>query len=135
MPALTPEDLLRVSIKRKWWILASVVLCVGLGYVAWKFFPKTFKSTVVMTVDSPRIAKEYVKGLSQGQEGRYGEDPMDIFVQQISLGLTNESILKQVVDTLKPYPDAETATSDQLMRRLRKTVTLKRQKDSVGVTV
>ena len=61
--AITPEDLLRVSFKRKWWILASMVLCVALGYVAWKFSPKTFKSTVVMTIDNPRIAKEYDKGL------------------------------------------------------------------------
>ncbi len=135
MPALTPEDLLRVSLKRKWWILASVVLCVGLGYVAWEFFPKIYKSTVVMTIDSPRIAKEYVKGLSQGQEGKHGDDPMDIFVQQIAVGLTNESILMPVLDTLKPYPDAEMATSGQLMKRLRRAVTVTKPKDGVGVAV
>ena len=135
MSALTPEDLLRVSLNRKWWILASVVLCVSLGYLAWDFFPKTFKSTVTMTIDSPRIAKEYVKGLSQGQEGRFGDDPTDIIMQQIAIGLTNESILKPLLDTVKPYPNAETATSDQLMKRLRKAVTVRRQKDGVGVAV
>ncbi len=133
--ALTPEDLLRVSLKRKWWILASVVVCVGLGYVAWKYSPKTFKSTVIMTIDSPRIAKEYVKGLSQGQEARYGDDPMVMIVQQIALGLTNESILMPVLDTVKPYPDAERASSEQLMKRLRKAVTVGKPKDGVGVSV
>ncbi|NOT22620.1 MAG: hypothetical protein HOP22_07825 [Nitrospiraceae bacterium] len=135
MQALTPDDLFRASLKRKWWILASVVLCVAMGYVAWKYFPKTFKSTVIMTIDSPRIAKEYVKGLSQGQEARYGEDPSVMAMQQIAMGLTNKSILMPVLDTLKPYPDAEKDSSDQLMKRLRKAVTFGKPKDGVGVAV
>ena len=135
MQALAPEDLLRVSLKRKWWILASVVLCVGLGYVAWKFFPKTFKSTVIMTIDSPRIAKESFKGFSQAQEARYGEDSTAIIMQQIALELTNQSILMPVLDTLKPYPDPERPSSDQLMKRLRKAVTVAKPKDGVGVAV
>ena len=135
MQVLTPEDLLSASLKRKWWILASVVLCVAVGYVAWIFLPKTFKSTVVMTIDSPRIPKEYVKGLSQGQEGAYGVDPTAIILQQIALGLTNESILMPVLNTLKPYPDAVTESSDQLMKRLRKSVTFGKHKDGVGVAM
>ncbi|THJ19409.1 MAG: hypothetical protein CAF45_016095 [Nitrospira sp. CG24E] len=135
MQALTPEDLFRASLKRKWWIFASVVLCVAMGYAVWKYVPKTFKSTVIMTIDSPRIAKEYVKGLSQGQEGRYGEDPAVMALQQIAMGLTNKSILMPVLDTLKPYPDAEKESSDQLMKRLRKAVSFGKPKDGVGVAV
>lgn len=135
MQALTPADLIRVSFKRKWWILASVVLCVAVGSIAWKYYPKTFKSTVVMTIDSPRIAKEYVKGLSQGQEGRYGEDPAALVMQQIAMGLTNKSILMPVLESLKPYPDAEKESPDQLMKRLRKAVTFGKPKDGVGVAV
>ncbi len=133
--ALNPEDLLRVSLKRKWWILASMVVCVALGYVAWNYSPKIFKSTVIMTIDSPRIAKEYVKGLSQAQEGRYGDDPTAMIVQQIALGLTNESILMPVLDTVKPYPDAGSASVAQLMKRLRKAVTVGKPKDGMGVAV
>jgi polysaccharide chain length determinant protein (PEP-CTERM system associated) len=135
MQALTPEDFLRVSLKRKWWILASMVVCVASAYVAWTYFPKTFKSTAIMTFDSPRIAKEYVKGLSQAQEGRFNEDPTAVIVQQITLGLTNKSILMPVLETLKPYPDAESASSDQLMKRLRNAVTVGKPREGVGVTV
>jgi polysaccharide chain length determinant protein (PEP-CTERM system associated) len=133
--ALTPEDFLRVPLKRKWWILASVVLCVAAGYVVWTYFPKTFRSTAIITIDSPRIAKEYVKGLSQAQEGRYGDDPTAIILQQVALGLTNKSILMPVLETLKPYPDAEGAPPDFLMKRLRKAVVVGRPKDGVGVAV
>ena len=133
MQALTPEDFLRIPLKRKWWILTSVIVCVALGYVAWKYSPKTFKSTVILTIDSPRIAKEYVKGLSQ--EGKPFEDPAVVIMQQITLGLTSKSILMPVLETLKPYPDAERASSDQLMKRLRKAVTVGKPKDGVGVAL
>jgi polysaccharide chain length determinant protein (PEP-CTERM system associated) len=128
MQALTPEDLLRVSLKRKWWILVSVVVCVALGYEAWKYSPKTFKSTVIMTIDSPKIAKEYVKGLAQDGES---------MVQVITLALTNKSILQPVLETLNPYPDAEKASMDQLMKRLRKTIVVgkPKEKDGVGVSI
>ena len=132
--ALTPQDLVMIVLKRKWWILASLVICVTLASVAWTFSPKRFKATVVVTIDSPRIAKEYVKGLSQAQEGRYNDDPVAIIVQQIALGLTNKSILMPVLDTLKPYSDAEAEgqSSDQLMKRLRKAIVVGKPKDKDG---
>ena len=133
MQALTPEDFLRVSLKRKWWILVSVIMCVALGYVMWIYFPKTFKSSAIITIDSPRIAKEYVKGLSQ--EGRPFEDPWVSIMQQISLGLTTKSILMPVIETLNPYPGVGGATPDSLMKSLRKSVVIGRPKDGIGVSI
>ena len=134
MQAVTPQDLMKIVLQRKWWILASLVICVTVASVAWTYFPKKFKSTVVVTIDSPRIAKEYVKGLSQAQEGRYNDDPIAIVIQQVSLGLTNKSILLPVLETLKPYTDAEAEgqTSDQLMRRLRKSLVVGKPKEKDG---
>ena len=133
MQALTPEDFMRVSLKRKWWILVSVIMCVALGYVVWLYFPKTFKSTAIITIDSPRIAKEYVKGLSQ--EGRPYEDPWVTIMQQISLGLTNKSILMPVLESLNPYPSVGGTTPDSLMKRLRKSVVVGRPKDGIGISI
>lgn len=135
MQAVTPEDVLRMLLNRKWWILASVVACVALAIIAWKFVPKIFKSTVVVTIDSPRIAKEYVKGLSH--EGRPYEDPTIAMIQQVNIGLTNKSILMPILDTLKPYPDAdaEGMSPDRLMKRLRKFIVVAKAKEGVGVAV
>ena len=134
MQAVTPQDLVKIVLQRKWWILASLVICVTVANVGWTFSPKNFKSTVVVTIDSPRIAKEYVKGLSQAQEGRYNDDPVAIVIQQISLGLTNKSILMPVLDVLKPYSDAqaEGQSSDQQIKRLRKSLVVGKPKDKDG---
>ena len=134
MQAVTPQDLVKIVFQRKWWILASLVICVTAASVAWTFSPKNFKSTVVVTIDSPRIAKEYVKGLSQAQEGRYNDDPIAIVIQQVALGLTNKSILMPVLDTLKPYSgaEAEGQSSDQQMKRLRKSLVVGKPKEKDG---
>ncbi len=134
MQAVTPQDLVKIVLQRKWWILASLVICVTAASVAWTFSPKNFKSTVVVTIDSPRIAKEYVKGLSQAQEGRYNDDPIAIVIQQVALGLTNKSILMPVLDTLKPYSgaEAEGQSSDQQMKRLRKSLVVGKPKEKDG---
>jgi len=132
--ALTPQDLVQIVLKRKWLILASLVICVTLAAVTWTFFPKQFKSTVIVTIDSPRIAKEYIKGLSQAQEGKFNDDPVNIIMQQIAVALTNKSILMPVLDTLNPYSDAEAKgqSSDQLMKRMRKAIVVVKPKEKDG---
>ena len=75
------SDYVRLLQKRKWWILASIAFCVSLAYGGWKLYPKTFKSTVIITIDSPKVAKDYVKGL--GTEGRGFEDPATVGMQQV----------------------------------------------------
>ena len=67
MQALTPEDLLRVVTQAKMVDPRQRGRVRGLGICGVEISPKIFKSTVVMTIDSPRIAKEYVKGLGQAK--------------------------------------------------------------------
>lgn len=133
LQSLTQDDLVRIPLKRKWWILVSLITCMTLAAVAWKYFPKTFKSTVVITIDSPRVAKDYVKGLSP--EGRPNEDPSLLVLQQVTIGLTNKSILMPILDTLKPYSTEGGVSTEVLLKRLRKAITVAKPKDGVGVAI
>lgn len=134
MQTLTQEDLIRIPLKRKWWIVLSIALCVLLAYEVWKIFPKTYKSTVIVTIDSPKVAKDYVKGLGQA-EGRVFEDPAIVAIQQLQLSLTNKSVLLPIIENVKPYPDSENATEESQMKRLRKAVTVARPKDGIGIGI
>jgi len=131
MRHLTQEDLIRIPLKRKWWILLSVALCVPLAYGAWEAFPKTYKSTVVVTIDSPKVAKDYVKGLS-GTEPRGGDD---MAMQQVMLALTNKSVLLPIIERMKPYPVGVDATAESLINRLRKNIVLSKPKDGIGILI
>ena len=132
--ALTPQDLVRIVLKRKWWILASLVICMALAYVSWTFFPKKFKSTVVVTIDSPRVSKDYVKGYSAMGERPYG-DQMAAAMQQVMVELTNSSVLTPVLDTLKPYPEDAGKPFELSILRLRKSIAVARPKDGIGVAI
>lgn len=134
MRELTQEDLIRIPLKRKWWILLSVAVWVSLAFGVWTIFPKTYKSTVVVTIDSPKVAKDYVKGLGE-QEGRGYEDPETVAIQQIVLSLTNETVLLPVLENLTPYPDMIDATKESQMKRLRMAITVGRPRDGVGIGI
>lgn len=134
MRSLTQEDLLLILTKRKWWILACIVICVPLAYGAWKWFPKTYRSFVVVTVDSPKVAKDYVKGLG-GPEGRGLDDQAAVAMQQVTLALTNKSVLLPIIEKMKPYPVSESASVESSVNRLRKDITLSRTKDGIGIAI
>jgi len=134
MQSLTQEDLIRIPLKRKWWIIVSIAVCLPLAYGVWKIFPKIYKSTVIVTIDSPKVAKDYVKGLG-GSEAKGFEDPTTLAMQQIMLGLTNKSVLLPIIENINPYPASGDQTAESLMKRLRKTVTVARPKDGVGIGI
>jgi capsular exopolysaccharide synthesis family protein len=79
------------------------------------------------------VAKDYVKGL--GTEGRGFEDPATTGIQQVVLALTNKSVLLPILENLKPYPDNEDGTTESLMKRLRKAITVAKPKDGVGIGI
>lgn len=130
---LTGKDLLRIALKRKWWIIGSLILCIILASIAWAYFPKRFKSTVIVTIDSPRVAKDYVKGLAE--EERPYEDPMNLIMQRVTMGLTDRSILTSVLATLSPFSTEETASEDSSLQLLRQAIKVSRPKDGVGVAI
>ena len=136
MQSLTQKDLIRISLKGKWWILLSIVIWIPLAYGVWKIFPKAYKSTVIVTVDSPKVSKEYVKGLGGAAEGGRGyEDPVNAAMQQLLLSLTNQSVLLPALENLKPYPDNADETIETQMKRLRKAITVAKPKDGVGIGI
>lgn len=132
MQSLTPRDLIRILLKRKWWILLSLAVWIGLAFGVWTIFPKTFKSTVVLTIDSPKVSKDYVKGLG-GQEGRGYEDPETTAMQQIMISLTNESVLRPVLEKLKPYPEMVEAAIESQMKLIRMAITIGKPRDGIGI--
>lgn len=134
MQSLTPEDLIRTLKKKWWWIVVSMAVCMPLAYGVWKVFPKTYKSTAIITLDSPKVAKDYVKGLG-GSEGRGGEDPATVAMQQILLALTNKSLLLPIIENMKPYPDSGDTTEEALIKRLRMAISIARPKEGLGVGI
>ncbi len=135
MQSLTQDDLIRIPLKRKWWIVLSIAACMLLAYGVWKVFPKVYKSTVIVTIDSPKVAKDYVKGLGGSEEKRF-EDPATVAIQQVLLGFTNKSVLLPIIESVNPYPDREDEPMESLVKRLRKAITITKPKEEgLGIAI
>ncbi len=137
MQSLTTEDVTSILLKRKWWILLSIVVWVPLAFGVWTVFPKTYKSTVVVTIDSPKVSRDYVKGLG-GHEGRGYEDQEIVtqqLMQQLVLSLTNESVLRPVLEDLKPYPDLVDQTIGSQMKHFRMAITVAKPREGPGIAI
>lgn len=133
MQSLTAEDVMSILLKRKWWILFSVAVWLPLAFGISKIFPKVYKSMVVVTIDSPKVSSDYVKGL--GGDGRRHEDPELAATQQLILSLTNESVLRPVLESLNPYPDLVDQTIESQMKQLRMAITIGKPKDGPGIGI
>lgn len=133
MQSLTAKDVMSILLKRKWWILFSVAVWLPLAFGVWKIFPKVYKSMVVVTIDSPKVSRDYVKGL--GGDGRGHEDPELAAMQQLIISLTNESVLRPVLESLKPYPDLVDPTIESHMKQLRMAITIGKPKDGPGIGI
>jgi polysaccharide biosynthesis transport protein len=133
MQSLTAKDVMSILLKWKWWILFSVAVWLPLAFGVWKIFPKAYKSMVVVTIDSPKVSKDYVKGL--GGDGRGHEDPEFAAMQQVILSLTNESVLRPVLESLNPYPDLVDPTIESQMKQLRMAITIGKPKDGPGIGI
>jgi len=105
-----------------------------LAYGVWKIAPKTYRSTAIVTIDSPKVSRDYVQGLG-GSEGRGFEDPTTVAIQKILLGLTSQSVLMPIIEQVKPYPHSETESVESLMNRLRRGITVARPRDGIGVGI
>ncbi len=137
MQSLTTKDVISILLKRKWWILLSIAVWVPLAYGVWTIFPKIYKSTAIVTIDSPKVSRDYVKGLG-GHEGRGYEDPeivLQQLMQRLMLSLTNGSVLRPVLETLNPYPDLEDPTIESQMKHLRMAITIARPREGPGLGI
>ncbi len=135
MVSINTQDMLRIALRGKWWILLSVGIWMPLAVGLWTIFPKTYKSTAIVTIDSPKVSKDYVKGLGGGEGARTYEDPAVAAMQQILLSLTNKSVLLPVLEDLKPYPDKTDETIETQMKRLRKAIIVAKPKDGIGIGI
>lgn len=59
-----PLDYLSVVLRRKWWFIVPLVVCLVAGILAVLFLPKEYESKAVIAVAAPTLSPELLKGVS-----------------------------------------------------------------------
>ncbi|MGH7229501.1 MAG: GumC family protein [Nitrospiraceae bacterium] len=131
--ALTPQDILQFANRRKWLILGIVLLSLGSSWVVWKVLPKKYKSTIVITLDSQKVAEDYVKGMSRS--GRDFDVPLKLLNQQVSELLLSRTALMEIIETRKPFGETQDAEAEGVLKRLRRQITTEPSKDGAALSI
>jgi polysaccharide chain length determinant protein (PEP-CTERM system associated) len=95
-----PLDYLSVANRRKWWFLIPLVVCIALGVVAVKVWPKTYLSKATIGMQSPTLSPDLLRGVNpMDQQSMIAERQRA--VQQLLLSPT---VLERVVREEKINP-------------------------------
>ena len=94
-----PLDYLSVLQRRKWWLLAPLVLCLAGGLVALKVLPKEYRSHAKIGVAAPALSNDLLRGLSS----------LDAVERQraVSQNLLGTTVLERVMREENIFPDAK----------------------------
>ena len=64
MPEQKPfniQDYLAIGLRRKWYIIIPLVICVLVSFGVYKYLPKVYKSTTLILVQPQRVPENYVR--------------------------------------------------------------------------
>jgi polysaccharide chain length determinant protein (PEP-CTERM system associated) len=92
-----PEDFLEIAWRRRWLILAPMVL-VGVGTFIWvQTLPDRYRSTAVVLVMPPQVPMNYIRPTVT--------EPLDRRLQTMQQELLSSARLKALVEEFDLYPD------------------------------
>lgn len=125
---LTPRDLLDMSLRRKWFILSTMVLSLAAATAIAILTPKSYRSSTTIVVENQRIPERYVNAVVTGT----ASDRISM-VQQVVLSRT---VLEMLANEFQLYATNSTpADRDAQIEGLRKNIKLetKAQRGDVRV--
>lgn len=117
------QDYIGMIRRRKWMILACVIVSVGAAVALCYVLPKSYRSTTTVLVESQKIPESYVKSGVEGSiEGRISA------IQQVVM---SRSLLSEIAEEFKLFPpDISPAEQEAAIDSMRKKV--KVTKSTVG---
>jgi len=59
-----PLDYLSVAKRRKWWFIVPLIVCIALGALAVRFWPKTYLSKATIGMQSPTLSPDLLRGVT-----------------------------------------------------------------------
>jgi len=65
-PPSNVQEIIDLLLRRKWWIIACVLIVPPLVFVVGMYWPKEYRSETMIMVDQQRVPTEYVKATVTG---------------------------------------------------------------------
>jgi polysaccharide chain length determinant protein (PEP-CTERM system associated) len=110
-----PLDYLSVANRRKWWFIVPLIVCVAIGIVAVKVWPKKYLSKATIGMQSPTLSQDLLRGVSSMDAGERQRA-----IQQMLLSPTvlERVIREEKINPSKPPSDVAAWLRDNLAENI-----------------
>ena len=99
MQAIKPEDIIKIILRRRWYIIVPFCLSMIVGIYLVLTLPKIYSAETLVLLQSQRVNTEFVRPITSAD--------MDAMVNTISQQILSRSNLKKIINEFKLFSDPE----------------------------
>jgi len=120
---LKVQDYLNIALRRKWYIILPLVVCMMGSFGVYKLIPKEYKATTLILVQPQRVPESYVRSTVS--------DPVTSRLNIISQEILSRTRLEQVIQEFNLYSDIRRKIPmEEVVDKMRKAIAVKVQGSS-----
>ena len=114
------HEYLEIGLRRKWYIMLPLVLCVLVSFGVYKYLPKVYKATTLVLVQPQRVPESYVRAIiTDSVAGR---------LNTISQEILSRTRLERVIQEFNLYPEGRNnASTEGIVEMMRHAIEVKVQ--------
>jgi polysaccharide chain length determinant protein (PEP-CTERM system associated) len=111
---LTLSELAKSVVRRPWWLVLPVVLCLAAGYGVFRTIKPIYRANTLVMVEKQKVPTDYVKATVTSD--------IDERLKTIEQQITNRDNLERIIVEMNLYPDVRSEAPiekvvDQMRRR------------------
>lgn len=123
MPEQQPlglHDYLAIGLRRKWYIIIPIVICMIGSFGVYKYLPKIYRATTLILVQPQKVPESYVRPtITESVLSR---------LNTISQEILSRTRLEKVIEEFNLYPDLrKKAPMEEVVETMRKSIEVKLQ--------
>ncbi len=114
------HDYLAIGMRRKWYIIIPIVICIVGSFVVYKYLPKIYRSTTLILVQPQKVPADYVRPtITESVLSR---------LNTISQEILSRTRLEKVIEEFNLYPDLrKKLPMEEVVETMRKSIEVKIQ--------
>jgi polysaccharide chain length determinant protein (PEP-CTERM system associated) len=97
MQSLTLSELFKSVIRRPWWLVIPVVLCLAAGYAVFRTITPIYRASTLVMVEKQKVPADYVKATVTSD--------IDERLKTIEQQITNRDNLERIIVEMNLYPE------------------------------
>jgi len=114
MPSLTPSEILKSIVRRPWWLVVPLALCLAASYGVFRTVTPIYRASTLVMVEKQKVPADYVKATVTTD--------IDERLKTIEQQITNRDNLERIIVEMNLYPDVRSGAPvdkvvDQMRRR------------------